>query len=96
MLECSLSTSSEKPFNTDGECPIHRHSGNPHLILFRETGARRNDVIDIYMDELDKNDGKVFSQKDLELGFVATSLIFFVAGFTELHSYSINCQFSLI
>ena len=49
--------------------------------LFRETGARRNDVIDIFMDELDKNDGKVFSQRDLELGFVATSLIFFVAGF---------------
>jgi len=42
----------------------------------RETGARRNDVIDIFMDELDKNDGKVFSQEDLELGFVSTSLLF--------------------
>ena len=56
-------------------------TGNPHLIIFRETGARRNDVIDIYMDELDKNDGKVFSQEDLELGFVSTSLLFFFAGF---------------
>jgi len=47
----------------------------------RETGARRNDVIDIFMHELDKNDGKVFSQEDLELGFVSTSLLFFFAGF---------------
>ena len=32
------------------------------------------------MDELDKNDEKVFSQEVLELGFVSTSLLFFFAG----------------
>ena len=32
------------------------------------------------MDELDKNDEKVFSQGELELGFVSTSLLFFFAG----------------
>ena len=47
----------------------------------RETGVKRNDFIDIFIDELDKNDGKVFSQQELELGFVSTALLFFFAGF---------------
>ena len=80
-------TSSEKPFDTDGWCPNPKYSGRPQITnTFRETGARRNDVIDIFMDELDKNDGKVFSQEDLELGFVSTSLLFFFAGFAYLQS----------
>ena len=56
-------------------------------ILLRETGVRRNDVIDIFMDELDKNDEKVFSQEVLELGFVSTSLLFFFAGNANAYIY---------
>ena len=61
-------------------------------ILLRETGVRRNDVIDIFIDELEKNDEKVFSQEELELGFVATSLLFFFAGifFTYFIIYPID------
>ena len=37
-------------------------------------------MIDLFMDELDKNDEKVFSHEDLELGFVSTAILFFFAG----------------
>ena len=74
-----LSTSSEKQLRTGGARLILRKPNFKKSFL-RETGVRRNDVIDIFMDELDKNDGKVFSQEELELGFVSTSLLFFFAG----------------
>ena len=48
----------------------------------RESGARRNDIIDIFIDELDKtNDESFFTKEELELGFVATAILFFFAGF---------------
>ena len=78
-------TSSGRQFNTDGARPILRKPSFNKCFL-RETGARRNDVIDIFMDELEKNDGKVFSQQELELGFVSTSLLFFFAGIAQLSS----------
>ena len=40
------------------------------------------------MDELDKNDEKVFSQEELELGFVSTSLLFFFAGNANVYDIS--------
>ena len=48
----------------------------------RETGAKRNDMIDIFIDELDKEREDCFlSKPDLELGIVATAILFFFAGF---------------
>merc|ERR1711953_398411 len=48
----------------------------------RETGAKRNDIIDIFIDELDKKREDCFlSETDLELGIVATAILFFFAGF---------------
>ena len=49
------------------------------------------------MDELDKNDEKVFSQEELELGFVSTSLLFFFAGKANeyISTYSIIYSTSL-
>ena len=48
----------------------------------RETGARRNDMIDIFIDELDKERKDCFlPESDLELGIVATAILFFFAGF---------------
>ena len=48
----------------------------------RETGARRNDMIDIFIDELDKEREDCFLPKeDLELGIIATAILFFFAGF---------------
>ena len=48
----------------------------------RETGAKRNDIIDIFIDELDKEREDCFLPKsDLELGLVATAILFFFAGF---------------
>ena len=52
------------------------------MISCRESGARRNDIIDIFIDELDKpNVNSFFSNEELELGFVATAILFFFAGF---------------
>ena len=48
----------------------------------RETGVRRNDIVDILMDELDKDhDETLFTKEELEIGFVGTSVLFFFAGF---------------
>ena len=48
----------------------------------RETGARRNDMIDIFIDELDKEREDCFLPgNDLELGIIATAILFFFAGF---------------
>ena len=48
----------------------------------RETGAKRNDIIDIFIDELDKEREDCFlSQSDLELAFLSTAILFFFAGF---------------
>ena len=48
----------------------------------RETGAKRNDIIDIFIDELDKEREDCFLPKsDLELGLVSTAILFFFAGF---------------
>ena len=39
-------------------------------------------MIDLFMDELDKDhSSSVFSKEELELGFVATAILFFFAGF---------------
>merc|ERR1719270_1901898 len=47
----------------------------------RVTGRRRNDIIDIFLDELDKDHKEdSFTKEDLELGFVSTALLFFFAG----------------
>ena len=51
-------------------------------IWFRETGAKRNDIIDIFLDELDKDQKQdTFTKEELELGFVSTAILFFFAGF---------------
>ena len=51
-------------------------------INFRKTGTKRNDIIDLFMDELEKDhSSSVFSEEELELGFVATAILFFFAGF---------------
>ena len=48
----------------------------------RETGAKRNDMIDIFIDELDKEREDCFLPgDDLEIGIVATAILFFFAGF---------------
>lgn len=48
----------------------------------RTTGVRRNDLIDIFIDELDKDHSKSgFSGEELETGLVATAILFFFAGF---------------
>ena len=48
----------------------------------RETGARRNDIIDLFIDELDKEREDCFLPgNDLELGIIATAILFFFAGF---------------
>jgi len=57
----------------------------------RETGARRNDIIDLFIDELDKEREDCFLPKDdLELGFVATAMLFFFAGF-DTTSTTLSC-----
>ena len=44
-------------------------------------------MIDIFLDELDKDhDEDLFTKRDLELGFVSTSLLFFFAGFDTVSS----------
>ena len=49
---------------------------------FRKTGVKRNDLIDIFIDELDKDHSKSgFSGEELETGLVATAILFFFAGF---------------
>merc|ERR1712045_259796 len=48
----------------------------------RKTGVKRNDLIDIFIDELDKDHSKSgFSGEELETGLVATAILFFFAGF---------------
>jgi len=48
----------------------------------RETKTRRNDIIDIFLDELDKDHKQdTFTKEELELGFVSTAILFFFAGF---------------
>jgi len=48
----------------------------------RKTGVRRNDMIDLFLDELDKDrDEDIFTKEELELGFVSTAILFFFAGF---------------
>ena len=50
--------------------------------MFRETGLRRNDVIDIFIDEVDRERVEaVFSKEELELCFIASAILFFFAGF---------------
>ena len=51
-------------------------------IISRKTGLRRNDIIDIFIDELDKErEDNFLSKEDFELGIVCTAIIFFFAGF---------------
>jgi len=48
----------------------------------RKTGIKRNDIIDIFIEELDKNrEDNFLSKADFELGIVSTAIIFFFAGF---------------
>merc|ERR1712154_741741 len=48
----------------------------------RKTGAKRNDIIDIFIEELDKDHKDLFLPKeDFEIGLVSTAILFFFAGF---------------
>ena len=70
---------SEQPWKIEGESVLLILNLK---IIFRKTGTRRNDIIDLFMDELEKDHSKsVFSREELELGFVATAILFFFAGF---------------
>ena len=70
---------SEQPWKIEGESVLLILNLK---IIFRKTGTRRNDIIDLFMDELEKDHSKsVFSGEELELGFVATAILFFFAGF---------------
>ena len=49
--------------------------------LRRESEQSRNDMIDIFIEELDKEREDCFlPEEDLELGIVATAILFFFAG----------------
>ena len=51
-------------------------------IRCRATGIRRNDIIDIFIEELDKDRQDLFLPKeDFEIGLVSTAILFFFAGF---------------
>ena len=70
---------SEQPWKIEGESVLLILNIQ---IIFRKTGTRRNDIIDLFMDELEKDhSASVFSGEELELGFVATAILFFFAGF---------------
>ena len=70
---------SEQPWKIEGESVLLILNLK---IIFRKTGTRRNDIIDLFMDELEKDhSASVFSGEELELGFVATAILFFFAGF---------------
>ena len=63
----------------------------------RETGVKRNDVIDIFIDELDKEREDCFLPKsDLELGLVATAILFFFAGFDTTSTTLAVTTFGLV
>jgi len=49
----------------------------------RKTGARRNDVIDIFLDEMDKEKSSddILSKEEDEISFISTAILFFFAGF---------------
>jgi len=48
----------------------------------RATGVKRNDIIDIFIEELDKDHKDLFLPKeDFEIGLVSTAILFFFAGF---------------
>ena len=51
---------------------------------FRETGVKRNDIIDTIIEEMEeakKGDSKVDSDFDLEVALISTCILFFFAGF---------------
>ena len=49
---------------------------------FRATGKKRNDIIDIFIEELDKDHKDLFlPREDFEIGLVSTAILFFFAGF---------------
>ena len=51
-------------------------------VLYRATGVKRNDIIDIFIEELDKEHKDLFLPKeDFEIGLVSTAILFFFAGF---------------
>ena len=53
----------------------------------KETGLKRNDMIDIFIEEMEKvKEDSFFSKEELELGFVATAILFFFAGFDTTSS----------
>jgi len=63
----------------------------------RETGAKRSDIIDIFIDELDKiKDDCFLPESDLELGFVATAILFFFAGFDTTSTTLAATVFGLV
>jgi len=48
----------------------------------RKTGASRHDIIDIFIEELEKERTDIFLPKeDFEIGLVSTAILFFFAGF---------------
>ena len=53
------------------------------MVLCRESGKRRNDFIDLLLDETNKDNKDSNSEdgKDLELAMISTAIIFFFAGF---------------
>ena len=52
------------------------------IVCIRKTGFKRNDIIDIFIDELDKDRKDVFlPREDFEIGLVSTAILFFFAGF---------------
>ena len=52
------------------------------VLCTRATGVKRNDIIDIFIEELDKEHKDLFLPKeDFEIGLVATAILFFFAGF---------------
>lgn len=50
--------------------------------IIRKTGASRHDIIDIFIEELEKERTDIFLPKeDFEIGLVSTAILFFFAGF---------------
>ena len=48
----------------------------------KSTGTKRNDIIDLFMEEFAKERANdLLSKEDKLLGFVATAIVFFFAGF---------------
>ena len=53
-----------------------------NINCIRKTGFKRNDIIDIFIDELDKDRQDIFlPREDFEIGLVSTAILFFFAGF---------------